>query len=1342
MPALGWGRVLTAGAGAAALVLALGFAAEPMVFGRTDAAAGQRVEREIRAHVAGVDTGLAQLGRVLAARPEVRDGVTGERQAVDSLFEVVRTTALTQPADLAITIYDARGAPRAWSGRPTELDPARVAAGLAGFAEAGPAGLRLVHVIPILESSPAVPDGTARRLGSAVVERVLSPPRQYMQPNQEFVLDTRIGSATVTAVGAGTRIDSAGPRFEVAGSDGRPLIAGVINLDEIARLRARWRARILGLFFVVLALTALTACGLTLARGGAADHLRRLLLAAGAAIAARGWLWLASQPGLFDLSLFSPEVYRSAQWPALLRAPIDLLLTAALGALLITVVADTVNRRRWASRTDGGRRPARPASTTLWAVGTTALVPLLLVGHQVVLRDTVAGTTLDLLHTAMQPFDTARVALQLALVLTSAATVWTLGLVFGASRALWPARPHHGRRWFVAAVCLAPAGLVVVAGWAPAGATLLTTALGLVLGMRWRRAITWFRHTDPLARVLAGLGAVLIPALPLYVSLVSLTDDAKRTLLDTGYAVQVAEHPQEIQRELRRTLEQIDTFPDLPALTASGAGDAADALDTDRAFGIWRQTALAASRLTSAVELYGPGRNLTSRFALNVPEYAVTASRWTGTGCEWEVFGEAAPFGSEERRMLHAERGLCEPGPDGVLSPAGAVVVHVAQVDYESLPFISSRSPYVELFEAGPAPPPPGAPGHEIELVIYGWGLQPTFVSSRTAWVIDDDLFRRIYASRAPFWTRLAKDSTVYEVLLTNNQAGIYALGYPVHTLFDHLLHLSEIAILVIAVFGLLLVAIGAAGLVFPAPRRQLAVREVRARFALKLQLWFLAVATAPVVAAAVLIQGYFTDQLRADVEAGAARTAAVAQSVIEESAVLQPADGQIISPFTDDVLVWISQVVGQDVNIFDGPRLVATSERDLYASGLLPTRTPDMVYRAIALEQLPSFVGEDAIGPLRYQLAAAPVRAAGRNAILTVPLASRQREIESQIDELNRRIWGAALFFAALVGFIGWGIARNIAGPVRRLTHATSRVARGAFHPPGARRTEVLRKRVADRSADELEVLESAFNNMAAELDTQRRQLERTHRLEAWTEMARQVAHEIKNPLTPVQLSAEHLLRVHADRGAPLSPVLQECVTSILKQVRILRQIASEFSSYASSPTADRQPTALGALIEDIVGPYRPGLEGRIRLTADMPPGLPALRLDRVLMRRALTNIIENALHAMPGEGALSIQVVRHPPHLLLQVTDTGVGLEPDVLARIFEPYFSTKVTGTGLGMAIAKRNVELNGGAIAVASEPGRGTTVTITLPEPAAAAPPQAPHPDQPPLGPLPAPAPDGA
>jgi nitrogen fixation/metabolism regulation signal transduction histidine kinase len=377
-------------------------------------------------------------------------------------------------------------------------------------------------------------------------------------------------------------------------------------------------------------------------------------------------------------------------------------------------------------------------------------------------------------------------------------------------------------------------------------------------------------------------------------------------------------------------------------------------------------------------------------------------------------------------------------------------------------------------------------------------------------------------------------------------------------------------------------------------------------------------------------------------------------------------------------------------------------------------------VYRAILLDRLPTYVGQEQVGELPYQLAAAPVRASGREGIVTVPMTNRQQQIEQQIDELDRRVWSSIVLFSLLGAALGYWMAERIADPVNRLTRATRRIARGD-----------LDARVAATSSDELRRLVEDFNQMAADLKRQRRELERTQRLEAWADMARQVAHDIKNPLTPIQLSAEHAQRVNLDRGRPLSPVLDECVSSILSQVKLLRQISAEFSSFASSPTPRPEPTALPALIEEVVEPYRTGLAHRIAIDVQAPPDLPPVTIDRTLFARALTNVMENALHAMPGTGRLtvvsrqssvlgrepSVDSVRSPSDgrrsIVVEVTDTGVGMDQEALNKIFEPYFSTKATGTGLGLTIAKRNIELNGGTIAVTSQRGTGTTVTMTLP-----------------------------
>jgi nitrogen fixation/metabolism regulation signal transduction histidine kinase len=346
--------------------------------------------------------------------------------------------------------------------------------------------------------------------------------------------------------------------------------------------------------------------------------------------------------------------------------------------------------------------------------------------------------------------------------------------------------------------------------------------------------------------------------------------------------------------------------------------------------------------------------------------------------------------------------------------------------------------------------------------------------------------------------------------------------------------------------------------------------------------------------------------------------------------------------------------------------------------------------------------VARERIGAFEYVVAAAPIRLGSIDAMMTVPLTSRQRDIDSQIDALDRRVLLAALIFILAGAGLGYTMAERIADPVSRLTRATRRIAGGDFDV-----------RVASTSSDELARLVGDFNQMASELQRQRRQLERTHRIEAWAEMARQVAHDIKNPLTPIQLNAEHLRRVHADRGEPLGPILNECVETILGQVALLRQISSEFSNFASSPSVRRAPVEVADLLKDLVAPYERALTDGLSIELRPTPPLPPVLIDRALVARSLTNIIENALHAMPSGGRLTIEAGLRDDSVAVEISDTGTGMDQEALDRVFEPYFSTKAWGTGLGLPIAKRNVELSGGSIAITSRRECGTTVEVRLP-----------------------------
>jgi nitrogen fixation/metabolism regulation signal transduction histidine kinase len=235
----------------------------------------------------------------------------------------------------------------------------------------------------------------------------------------------------------------------------------------------------------------------------------------------------------------------------------------------------------------------------------------------------------------------------------------------------------------------------------------------------------------------------------------------------------------------------------------------------------------------------------------------------------------------------------------------------------------------------------------------------------------------------------------------------------------------------------------------------------------------------------------------------------------------------------------------------------------------------------------------------------------------------------------------------------------------------------------------------------------------MAQTLGANRDELARSHQLKAWAEMARQVAHEIKNPLTPIQLAAEHLQRVHDDKGRPLGTVFDQCLTTVLGQVRLLRRIASEFSNFAGQPTARPVRLAVDDLITTVVDPYRLGAAGRIAIDVEVPADLPEVWVDRTLIARAITNLVENAVQAMAGGGRLQVTARDREEVVEIVVADTGVGMDEDAVRRAFEPYFSTKTAGSGLGLANARRNIELSGGTIALSSAPGAGTVVTVTLP-----------------------------
>jgi signal transduction histidine kinase len=1300
-------RIAVGGLVCASLALAAGWFAQRVALGADDAGMRMRVEREVRASFDEMARRLREMALGAGDPATIRAALDGDTAAVRRLLTTAsRIVSDDAPFDSALTIYGSDDEPLAWAGRPSDLPADRLQGEEAWFAAPGASGLRLMYVRPVVDSGARLATIAVERpvtLGADAIGRRVSGLRG--QDVDEFHLPTWIADVALQLRYEGEPTADRATTFAIEDPGGNRLLTATVDPEELAATRARWQAATRSAALTILAVAVLLFTGAVLDWRNRARSVRpyvvSLALIGAAIVAARIIMRAASPADWSEAAVFSGVDYASPLLPPLLASPFDLLLTAGAAFAIVSLLLFAIESLRLHARQH--RRLASGALLSF--LGTQLLaglaVAVVLLGHVSLLRDTITHASLDLLHFSLHPWETSRLTMQVGLLMADAAAIGLVVVILRAALHRWRMSRTSWRLWLAALICWSTPSLAwQLAVWrSESRVTPLLAAIlvAIALATSVTRLAARYRHGSQAFRLTLLTLPMIAPAFAFYPTVVQLARDAKEDFVEATYAPQVRDLRQRVQTQVQQSLGQVDAIPDLVDLiAASGAADVG--VSTDQAFQVWQSTALAMNFITSSIELYGADGKLVSRFAFNLPEDLTAPPTSEERSCDWDLYEEVVPFFAEERRVLHAGRAFCSSTPG--MPSLGSIVVHALPDDYGNLPFISSRNPYVELLLPPDRLQREGLPGRDLEFAVYGWSRAPLYSDAATAWPLPDDVFGRVEESREELWAQLARGLQRYDVYLLNDRGGIYALGFPVIAPLDHLVNLAEVTVLAVLVYVLLLLANAVFKWLSRREVRGLALlRELRASFYRKLFLAFVAAVFVPVVALVLVTRNYVAAQMEASIEQEAIRTASAAGRVVEDLAA--PRAEQLGLDVDDNLMVWVSRLIDQDVNMFLGARLRATSDRNLFASGLLPTRVDADVYHALALRNEGASVTRERIGDFEYLVAATPL-AVRQQGILTVPLTSRQREIDQQLDTLDRRALLAALLFILAGAGLGYSMAERISDPVNRLTRATRRIARGD-----------LDARIAATSSDELRRLVEAFNNMAADLQRQRGVLERTHRLEAWAEMARQVAHEIKNPLTPIQLNAEHLRRVHADRGEPLGPVLQECVATILTQVKLLRQIASEFSSFASSPTAKPAEVDVAALLQEVVDPYRAGLGGRIRVDLAIPAALPTVFVDRNLISRSLTNIVENALHAMPGTGTLGVAAEVQNGRVQIRVSDSGVGMDDEALARAFEPYFSTKASGTGLGLPIAKRNVELTGGTISVSSVRDRGTIVEISLP-----------------------------
>jgi two-component system nitrogen regulation sensor histidine kinase NtrY len=248
--------------------------------------------------------------------------------------------------------------------------------------------------------------------------------------------------------------------------------------------------------------------------------------------------------------------------------------------------------------------------------------------------------------------------------------------------------------------------------------------------------------------------------------------------------------------------------------------------------------------------------------------------------------------------------------------------------------------------------------------------------------------------------------------------------------------------------------------------------------------------------------------------------------------------------------------------------------------------------------------------------------------------------------------------------------------------------------------------------------------------------ELIRSKKLIAWSEMARQVAHEIKNPLTPMKLSAQHLLQSHRDGAGDFDQVLEDSVATIVEQIESLRRIAVEFSQFSRLPQRNLENIDINRVLEESLMQYEQTVGSSIEIQKHLNRSIPRPKADRDELKRVFLNVIENAIQAMPDGGKLEIRSVKGAEtsgraryefrvssrsayqndlkdYVEVSFADTGAGISPGDAERLFEPNFSTKTQGSGLGLAISKGIIDGYAGEIVIESTPGTGTCVSVRIP-----------------------------
>jgi signal transduction histidine kinase len=704
----------------------------------------------------------------------------------------------------------------------------------------------------------------------------------------------------------------------------------------------------------------------------------------------------------------------------------------------------------------------------------------------------------------------------------------------------------------------------------------------------------------------------------------------------------------------------------------------------DLAHSLWERTLIAKFNWYSSLEVLGPRGEVLSRFSLNVPrlyrlDFDLPSSQdWSFSRLNIPFLGEAKDFLLAYKDWFESEKHL------------GRTILYLS-IDYDMLPFLYSANPYFELLRVTSIP--------SLNQLDFGFAIfdlegkllfNPNEISSG----LPQGILAKIGSSQDSFWSAFTSRGKKFESFYFRKDNRIYSLFMAKKNFITYSAEFLKLFFFYLAffLFFLLLISI--------LSRKKF--RNPLWSFSNRVYVSFAAVIILPLLLFTFFSRNFFGQIFSHQFTERAEAQANLAQRVMEDFILFQ--QEEMVSPVipSENVVLWISSTISNDVNLYQNGKLISSSRREFFDYGLLPDYIDGEIYYKIQYENNPFYTQIQKIGNYSFHTLTAPFFLRDSLLLISLPFPLEQQEIAKATEGLIEFLFFISVFFVAAVLIFARGIGSTIVNPIKKLLVGTKEVSSGN-----------LEISISHKPQDEMKTLIDGFNTMVQNLKKQQQELAEMSKKAAWAEIARKIAHEIKNPLTPIQLSAEHLLKVFQDHDKGFDQTLKESVSYIIKEVENLRKISQEFLDFSKDTILKTEQFDLKDLVAETISPYKKLLSERIRFREKYEGQNFQFEGDKDKIRIALRNIFTNGIEAIPRKGTIEVRATGQKEGISLEIKDNGIGMEREVLDRVFEPYFSTKGSGTGLGLPIAKKVIEDHGGTIQVSSQKNKGTKISIYLP-----------------------------